>query len=105
MLNIRNGMVIAGITGNTQTGVIGLLLILSVLLPNIADGPGPATRRTAARVGPGAPPTAPPLTAQAGSARWSRRYRQGCGRVTSATLGERTGRHGRHRRQQEEEFA
>ncbi len=36
VLNIRNGMVIAGITGNTQTGVIGLLLILSVLLPNVA---------------------------------------------------------------------
>ena len=28
--------VIAGITGNTQTGVIGLLLILSVLMPNLA---------------------------------------------------------------------
>ena len=33
VLNIRNGMTIAGITGNTQTGVIGLLLILSVLIP------------------------------------------------------------------------
>lgn len=36
VLNIRNGMTIAGITGNTQTGVIGLLLILSVLIPNLA---------------------------------------------------------------------
>lgn len=36
VLNIRNGMTIAGITGNTQTGVIGLLLILSVLVPNLA---------------------------------------------------------------------
>lgn len=37
VLNIRNGMTIAGITGNTQTGVIGLLLILSVLVPNLAS--------------------------------------------------------------------
>ena len=36
VLNLRNGLVIAGVTGNTQTGIIGLLLILSVLLPNIA---------------------------------------------------------------------
>ena len=35
VLNIRNGLVIAGVTGNTQTGIIGLLLILSVLLPNL----------------------------------------------------------------------
>lgn len=35
VLNLRNGMTIAGITGNTQTGVIGLLLILSVLIPNL----------------------------------------------------------------------
>ena len=37
VLNLRNGLVIAGITGNTQTGIIGLLLILSVLLPNLAE--------------------------------------------------------------------
>jgi rhamnose transport system permease protein len=36
VLNLRNGLVIAGITGNTQTWIIGLLLILSVLLPNLA---------------------------------------------------------------------
>jgi rhamnose transport system permease protein len=36
VLNLRNGLVIAGITGNTQTGIIGLLLILSVLVPNVA---------------------------------------------------------------------
>lgn len=35
VLNIRNGLVIAGVTGNTQTGIIGLLLILSVLVPNL----------------------------------------------------------------------
>jgi rhamnose transport system permease protein len=36
VLNLRNGLVIAGVTGNTQTGIIGLLLILSVLAPNMA---------------------------------------------------------------------
>ncbi|MDW8352148.1 MAG: ABC transporter permease [Anaerolineae bacterium] len=36
ILNLRNGMSLANITGNTQTGVIGALLILSVLLPNLA---------------------------------------------------------------------
>jgi rhamnose transport system permease protein len=35
VLNLRNGLVIAGVTGNTQTGIIGLLLILSVLVPNL----------------------------------------------------------------------
>ncbi|MDJ0755353.1 MAG: ABC transporter permease [Ardenticatenaceae bacterium] len=34
ILNLRNGMSLANITGNTQTGVIGALLILSVLVPN-----------------------------------------------------------------------
>jgi rhamnose transport system permease protein len=35
ILNLRNGMSLANITGHVQTGVIGVLLILSVLLPNI----------------------------------------------------------------------
>jgi rhamnose transport system permease protein len=35
VLNLRNGMALANITGHLQTGVIGLLLILSVLLPNL----------------------------------------------------------------------
>ncbi|MEO1020238.1 MAG: ABC transporter permease, partial [Pseudomonadota bacterium] len=35
VLNLRNGMALVNITGHIQTGVIGLLLILSVLLPNI----------------------------------------------------------------------
>jgi len=35
ILNLRNGMSLADITGNTQTGVIGALLILSVLVPNL----------------------------------------------------------------------
>ena len=36
ILNLRNGMGLADITGNTQTSVIGALLILSVLVPNMA---------------------------------------------------------------------
>lgn len=36
ILNLRNGMGLANITGNTQTSVIGALLILSVLVPNVA---------------------------------------------------------------------
>lgn len=35
VLNLRNGMGLMNISGNTQTGVIGALLILSVLLPNL----------------------------------------------------------------------
>ena len=35
ILNLRNGMGLLNITGETQTGVIGALLILSVLGPNI----------------------------------------------------------------------
>ncbi len=34
ILNLRNGMSLVNITGNTQTGVIGAILILSVLIPN-----------------------------------------------------------------------
>lgn len=37
ILNLRNGMGLANITGNTQTSVIGALLILSVLVPNLSD--------------------------------------------------------------------
>ena len=37
ILNLRNGMGLASITGNTQTSVIGGLLILSVLIPNLTD--------------------------------------------------------------------
>jgi rhamnose transport system permease protein len=35
ILNIRNGMGLAGLSGNFQSGVVGLLLILSVLGPNL----------------------------------------------------------------------
>jgi len=34
ILNLRNGMSLVNINSNTQTGVIGALLILSVLIPN-----------------------------------------------------------------------
>jgi rhamnose transport system permease protein len=37
VLNLRNGMSLANITGHVQTGVIGILLILSVLVPNITQ--------------------------------------------------------------------
>jgi rhamnose transport system permease protein len=35
VLNIRNGLGLANIDQNTQTGVIGVLLILAVLVPNV----------------------------------------------------------------------
>ena len=37
ILNIRNGMSLASLSGHYQTGVIGALLIFSVLGPNIAN--------------------------------------------------------------------
>ena len=37
ILNLRNGMGLADITGNTQNYVIGGLLILSVLIPNLYE--------------------------------------------------------------------
>ena len=37
ILNLRNGMSLANISGNIQTGVIGVLLILSVLIPNLVQ--------------------------------------------------------------------
>jgi rhamnose transport system permease protein len=36
ILNLRNGMGLANITGNAQTSVVGALLILSILVPNMA---------------------------------------------------------------------
>jgi rhamnose transport system permease protein len=45
VLNLRNGMALHNVTGHVQTGVIGLLLILSVLVPRIRlprRGPPPA---------------------------------------------------------------
>jgi len=36
VLNLRNGMSLVNLTGHLQSGVIGILLILSVLIPNMA---------------------------------------------------------------------
>ncbi len=37
ILNLRNGMGLANLSGHVQTGVIGVLLILSVLAPNLLE--------------------------------------------------------------------
>ncbi|RMD73112.1 MAG: ABC transporter permease [Chloroflexi bacterium] len=37
ILNLRNGMSLLNVTGNVQTGVVGMLLIVSVLLPNLVQ--------------------------------------------------------------------
>jgi rhamnose transport system permease protein len=50
ILNLRNGMALVNLSGNTQTGVIGVLLILSVLVPNWARAArGLLARRASAR--------------------------------------------------------
>lgn len=50
VLNIRNGLGLNNVPGHTQTGVIGMLLILSVLLPNMIESyQGWARRRSLAR--------------------------------------------------------
>ena len=40
VLNLRNGMALANITGHIQTGVLGILLILSVMVPVIRETAG-----------------------------------------------------------------
>jgi rhamnose transport system permease protein len=55
VLNIRNGLGLANIDQNTQTGVIGGLLILSVVVPNLVARL--AGSRRAARLGERGPPT------------------------------------------------
>jgi rhamnose transport system permease protein len=45
VLNLRNGMGLLNVPGENQTGVIGALLILSVLGPNIIQGIGEAWGR------------------------------------------------------------
>jgi rhamnose transport system permease protein len=37
ILNLRNGMSLANLSGHIQTGVVGALLILSVLVPNLVQ--------------------------------------------------------------------
>ncbi len=55
ILNLRNGMSLTNVSGNTQTGIIGLLLILSVLVPNLARALRDVARRVGSAKG-GAPP-------------------------------------------------
>jgi rhamnose transport system permease protein len=50
ILNLRNGMGLINITGEIQTGVIGVLPILSVLGPNIWRGVREAWNRRQRRV-------------------------------------------------------
>lgn len=45
ILNLRNGLALANATGNTQAGVIGALLILSVLVPNLVAAARSRPRR------------------------------------------------------------
>jgi rhamnose transport system permease protein len=54
VLNIRNGLGLANVDGIIQTGVIGALLIASVLVPNLVQGLGRGTARR--RVTAQAPP-------------------------------------------------
>jgi rhamnose transport system permease protein len=54
VLNIRNGLGLANIDQNTQTGVIGGLLILSVLVPNVVARLA-GSRRVARTAGRGPP--------------------------------------------------
>jgi rhamnose transport system permease protein len=37
VLNMRNGLSLANVSGNAQTSIVGVLLILSVLIPNLAE--------------------------------------------------------------------
>jgi rhamnose transport system permease protein len=68
VLNIRNGLVIAGVTGNTQTGIIGLLLILSVLVPNLAGRVQERLRRRQIDPGVHAAPAGPAESARSQTA-------------------------------------
>jgi rhamnose transport system permease protein len=47
VLALRNGMGLANITGHIQTGVLGILLILSVMVPMIRDRLGRVFQRGA----------------------------------------------------------
>jgi len=58
VLNLRNGLALANATGNTQAGVIGALLILSVLVPNIVV----AARSRLGRGGPAEAAVIPKLS-------------------------------------------
>jgi rhamnose transport system permease protein len=49
ILNLRNGMSLVNMTGNIQTGVVGVLLILSVLVPNLVQEAQAIMQRRRAR--------------------------------------------------------
>ena len=51
VLNLRNGMALADITGHLQTGVVGILLITSVLVPNMRENFAAWRSRLGARGG------------------------------------------------------
>jgi rhamnose transport system permease protein len=56
VLNLRNGLGLANIEANTQTGIIGVILIGSVLLPNLVSG---LASRARSGVAKRSPPTSP----------------------------------------------
>ena len=99
VLNLRNGLGLADVTGNTQTGVIGVLLILSVLIPNLVG----AARSRFARRGDRRPCTSPGddpgATQRRRMARLSRPPwpRAAGGDADEASHRGRPGRHGRDR--------
>lgn len=55
VLNLRNGLALANATGNTQAGVIGALLILSVLVPNLVAAARSRPRRGSSAEAAGTP--------------------------------------------------
>jgi rhamnose transport system permease protein len=61
ILNLRSGLGLANIQATTQTGIIGALLIASVLVPNLVDRLGRWRRRS----GPTATP--PPAASDTGA--------------------------------------
>jgi rhamnose transport system permease protein len=65
ILNLRSGLGLANIQATTQTGIIGALLIASVLVPNLVDRFGSWRRRS----GPAAMPPPAPSDTGAGEVR------------------------------------
>lgn len=57
ILNLRNGMSLINLSGHIQTGVVGLLLILSVLVPNVGHFVRESWRRQRLRQGAAAAPS------------------------------------------------
>lgn len=57
VLNLRNGLNLASVGANVQAGIIGALLILSVLVPNLVRAWSARRRQTAPVAGGPGPPT------------------------------------------------